>query len=1129
MSRTYTSTPDGFPAATTLIKFGRAFLLAILAVFIARLPALAASEATAVGYYRFPSLHGEVVVFTAEGDLWKASIKGGAAQRLTTHAGLEQLASISHDGKWLAFTAQYEGPLEVYVMPLSGGLPKRLTYEGETALVRGWTPDGRVMYSTLHQATLPHRIVNTIHPATGEATRIPLAQADEIVVSPDGSTIFFTRFAPQSSQAKRYSGGTAQSIWRYAPGDAEAKPLTGNYNGTSRWPMLSSNRIVFASDRDGTMNLWSMRMDGTDLRQHTRHTDFGVKNPSSHQGRVVYQNGADLWICDLSSDRTSKLSLSIASDFDQMREKWVRKPLDFLTESSLSPDGDRVALTVRGQVFVAPVGQGRLVELTRRSGVRYRQASFMPDGKNVLLLSDESGEVEFWKTAANGLASASQLTRDANTLRMRGIVSPDGKWLAYSERDQELWMMPLEGGEKRLIRRSQSVSFDSPDWAWSPDSRWLAFVDAPSRSGQSSVYLHEAASGKTLTATSVRVHSFSPAWSPDGKWLYFLSDRALQTVVPAPWGLYQPEPQFTKPTKIYMLALGAEQRSPFQPRDELAGRAQNDETGKNGKDSGDKDPMGMPSDGPKAKSSGASAAKTPVTVKLQEEGLQERLWEVPVPAGSYSGLEVADKCLFVTDRDGAKRRLAAIEIKTRDVELTTVLADVGNWSLSADRKKLLVRKGDELYVIDAAAKAPDKLEKSKVDLSSLKFSYQPRESWRQMFTDAWRLHRDYFYDKGMHGVDWRANLQKHLPLVERVTDRYELADALGYMMSELSALHTAVLPGEVRTGEDNVPVASLGAAFEPNAEPAGLRIAKIFGGDPDFLEQRAPIALPGINLRTGDILLAVNGKPVATGAELGAALRLQAGKQVHLRVQPVAGGAPIERIVKPLTAEEAASLRYASWEYERRLRVENAGSGNIGYVHLRAMGQNDMNQFAREFYPVHDRPGLVLDLRHNRGGNIDSWIISRLSRRAWMWWAPRDGDLYPNLQYAFRGHIAVLVDSGTASDGETLANGLRRLGLARLFGTRTWGGGVWLRSINTLVDKGIVTAAEFGTFIDGEGWTVEGTGLTPDEFVDNLPAATFSGKDAQLEAAIAWLKSQLAKDPRPQPKSPPPYPTPAKR
>jgi tricorn protease len=1097
-----------------------AFAAAILALAVAR------AESSA-GYYRFPALHGDTIVFTAEGDLWRVGSAGGAAQRLTSHPGFESLPAISPDGQWIAFSAQYEGPTEVYVMPLGGGPPKRLTYEGEAALVRGWTPDGKVLYATRHYSTLPENQLIAIEPKTGARTFLPLGQADEGVYDDAGRTLFFTRYAFQGSHAKRYAGGTAQNLWRLDPGAKEALPLHPEYKGTSHWPMWWQGRIYFASERDGTSNLWSSRPDGTDLQRHTTHADFGVKRPTQHGGRIVYQNGADLWLYDIASGKTGKVAITLASDFDQLRETWVTKPSDYVTHFNLSPDGDRLALVARGQVFVAPTGQGRLVEVTRRSGVRYRSASFLPDGKSLLVLSDESGEVEFWKLPANGVGRGEQLTDDGHTLRVFGQASPDGKWIVHTRKDQDLLVTHVETRKTTRIAHSNFQDFGGPSLDWSPDSRWLAYT-LTAESGNPQIFLYHLESGQSTPVTSDRVISSTPAFNPDGRWLYFLSDRSFNTLVGAPWGPRQPEPFLDKPTKIYALALSAEKRSPFQPDDELADaekKARSEkEAGPEKKNDEAKPDEAKTADADKKSGKAKSEAEKKPEPKIVLDGIAARLWEVPAPAGNYTSLAVTDKILFATDREAGSQtvRLVAVEIKNKDIEVVTVISGINSFRLSADDRKLLVQQREDYYVIDAAARSAGDLAKAKVNLGTLKFPYSPRESWRQMFVDAWRLHRDYFYDKAMHGVNWKANLDKHLPLAERVTDRSELNDLLNYLVSELSALHTDANGGDVRKAEPEIAVASLGARWARDEAAGGYRLEKIYRSDPDYPEKLGPLLKPGLGLKAGDVVLEINGTPTLSVPDAAALLRNQAGRQVLLKIQPAEGGETLTRIVTPITAAESAGLRYDDWEYSRRLEVDRKSAGQIGYVHLRAMGAANYAEWVRNYHAAANKGGLILDLRHNRGGNIDSWLLSRLTRPAWMWWSTRDGHPAPNMQNPFRGHLVVLIDAWTASDGETMANGVRHLGLGQLLGTRSWGGGIWLTGSNSLVDRGLARAAEFGSFIPGEGWVVEGEGVTPDIIVDNLPVATFHGEDAQLDAAIKHLQELIAQNPKHLLPTPPP-------
>ncbi|HEY6223042.1 MAG TPA: hypothetical protein VIW26_04615, partial [Gemmatimonadales bacterium] len=413
----------------------RTFLPALVALVVSQgTAATSRPEPATLGYYRSPAVHGATIVFTAEGDLWTVPLEGGVARRLTSHLGEESHAAISPDGSTIAFSASYEGPTEVYTMPLGGGLPTRRTWEGAPALVVGWTPEGRILYTTPGSSTLPSWQLATIDPRGGRRELLPLAEASDGTFDPTGRTLYFTRYAFQGSHTKRYQGGTAQNIWQYVTGAAEAIPLTADYAGTSRAPMWWEHRIYFASDRDGSLNLWSMDEAGHDLKQLTHHRGWDVLSPALADGHIVYQLGADLHRYDIASAADTTLDIRLATDFDQRRVRWVTNPMDYLTTAHLSTDGSRVALTARGQVFVAPTGQagGRFVDVTQASGaqVRYRQARFAPDGKTVLALSDRSGETEWWRLPANGVGDPEQLTRDARVLRWDGVPSPDGQWLA---------------------------------------------------------------------------------------------------------------------------------------------------------------------------------------------------------------------------------------------------------------------------------------------------------------------------------------------------------------------------------------------------------------------------------------------------------------------------------------------------------------------------------------------------------------------------------------------------------------------------------------------------------------------------------------------------------------------------
>ncbi len=1085
-----------------LAAAARYALTAVLAVAVVtstlHTQATRSSTAGVQGFYRQPTLRVDRIVFAAEGDLWTVGLAGGLAQRLTTHPAAESNPVISPDGHTLAFTARYEGPAEVYTMPVSGGVPVRRTWEPENSIATAWSPGGQLVYTTTHYSGIPKLQMVQLDLATHTRTLVPLAGASEGVWDASGRTVYFARPGFHNNVTKHYTGGTARQIWKYTTGATEAAPLATGYTGESFAPMLWNGRVYFVSDRsdardtapkNGTMNIWSMDTLGRDLRQHTKHTGFDVRGPSLDNGRIVYQQGADLWLTDLASGQTRMLAVTLASDLDQLRERWVTDPMASLTGAHLSPDGDRLVLTSRGRVFVAPVKQGRLVRTSRKDSVRYRDAVFAGTS-SVLAFGDESGEFEVTRLPANGVGRDSALTRNGTVLRFGLTTSPDGKRAAWTDNDNNLWVLSPGVAPRKVNALQEGAS----DLAWSPDSRWLAYAET-AKNTYNQVKLFDADSGRTITVTSDRVNSTNPAWDAKGEFLYFLSDRNLRTVVTAPWGARAPEPYFDRPIEIYQLSLRAGLRSPFLPSDELASRTP-------------------------ARADSAASGVHPV--RVDASGIMERIRRVPVPAGNYRALVANSEGLFwIGDGSGADTTSNAMGVRyTNDKPQPVVLAEgVRSIELSANGRKLMLRRGNAFHVVDARVARIAELAESRVDLSGWTFPLDVRADWKQLFTDAWRMERDYFYDPGLHGLDYKASLAKYLPLVDRITTREELNDLIGWLVGDLSALHTSVGGGDTRRGSDNVGVASLGARLDRDVAAGGYRIARIYQHDPDYPDTRSPLADPDLDVRAGDLITAVNGVALRDVPDIGVPLRNQSGRQVLLTVQR--GTSSRDLIVVPIGNE--ATLRYTDWEVTRRQQVETAGKGAIGYVHLRAMGEADIEQWFREYYPVFDRQGLIIDARQNRGGNIDPWVLDKLMRKAWMYWKSRAGEPYWNMQYAFRGHMVVLVDQETASDGEAFAEGFRRLGLGQVIGARTWGGEIWLSGVNVLSDGGVARAPMMGVYGPEGKWLIEQHGVVPDIEVDNLPRATFLGKDAQLEAAIATLQQKIEKDPRLVP-PPPPFP-----
>ncbi|HUG17551.1 MAG TPA: hypothetical protein VMM56_01140, partial [Planctomycetaceae bacterium] len=577
-----------------------------------------------LGYFRFPSLHGDLVTFTAEGDLWSVPVAGGKATRLTTHHALEYRKAISPDGTKIAFNAAYEGETEVWLMPIDGGLPQRLTFEGHYMQVQGWTPDGKVLCSTGRYSGPTRNLqLVEIDPDSFSQELLPLHQASEGVWNDDKSTLFFTRFNRQSSYTKRYKGGTAQNLWKWSPGAEEAVLLTADYPGTSRYPMWSNGRVYFVSDRDGTMNIWSMNPEGGELNQQTEHEGFDVHEPSLHDGRIVYQLGADLHLYDIATDTDRIIEIELVSDFEQTREKWITDPTSQIHDVAISPNGDRIALVSRGRMFVTPVKEGRIQEVSRRKGVRYRDVAFAKDGKSLLALSDESGEYEFWEFDLEEIDKRNQITHDGEVLRNGAVISPDGKRFLWQDKNLKLWVYDFGSRETSLIASSRNGSFSGLDW--SPDSKWIAYsVNADNDFAQ--IWLYDVENHARHVLTSDRIDAHDPAWSADGNRLFFIVDQNLSSEVSSPWGMRQPEPFFDNVSLIYELPLKTGLRSVFEEPNEATRRVN--------------PPIGQ------------------FLSSLVEKGqpfnlrnLALRMKKAPVPPGNYSSLKATAQNLFFTHRE----------------------------------------------------------------------------------------------------------------------------------------------------------------------------------------------------------------------------------------------------------------------------------------------------------------------------------------------------------------------------------------------------------------------------------------------------------------------------------------------
>ncbi len=1057
------------------------------------------------GYYRSPDIHGDTVVFTAEGDLWTSSLSQNQAKRLTSHVAEEKQASISNDGKWVAYAADYEGATEVYVISINGGVAKRVTFENSRVKVHHWTPDNHVLYSTNSRVgPTGNWTLRTVNPKTLSTQSIPLADAVEGVMAEDGKNLFFTQFGLQVStdNAKVYRGGALGELWRYKlDSNKEATKLTNNHIGSARQPMTYKDKLIFISDASGNDNLWQMDQDGKNFKQLTHYKEWPIRAARLDNGRVIYQLGADLYLFDLNSLKSQIIDISLTSDFPNLREHWVNNPLKYLTSARLTGKQDKITITARGRVAIAGTDQSRLIEVNTPQNSRTRQAILSPDGKWVYAFNDASGEMEIWKFAADGSNQSKQLTKDGYIFRWNISLSPDGKWIAHDDKNGDLWLLNTETLKNQKILTHGPGLDPYADTVWSKDSQLLAITRTHQNEERSRVILYSLKEDKHQVLTSDKYNSYSPAFDAENNWLYFLSERYFSPSPSSPWGDRNMGTAFDRRAQIFAYALNNKAEFPFQPVTELSKKT--------------------PSDDKKDKK---KAKKSDNKVNIDWKNIANRLWQVPVSSGNYSNLSVAENHIYVQDlvnEPDAKPELKVIKIKSSP-EIKSYSDGVETYQLSHDRSKLFVKKqggnNANMFIVSTGDSFPGDTTDMQVQATGWQLLISPKSEWQQIFHDAWLMHRDSLFDNKLRGVDWNKTKNRFQPLLDRLTDRHELNDIFKQMMGELNTLHSQVRGGDLPKAENSANAATLGATF--NQTKKGVEIEHIYQYDPELPSQASPLLQPGVDAAIGDRIIAVNNIKTFSVRDLNRQLRNQAGKQVLLELKR--GSKTVKTIVTPATTSQEYQYRYNDWVSNNRKKVSKA-SNDIGYLHIHAMGPNDIAEFAREFYANYDKPGLIIDVRRNRGGNIDSWILEKLLRKAWMFWKSPIGKGYSNMQQTFRGKLVVLADQFTYSDGETFTAGIKALNLAPVIGKQTAGAGVWLRDMNTTSDFGIARVAEFPQYaLDGR-WVVEGSGVKPTIEVDNLPHATFKGNDAQLNKAIEYLKQKMKNDPM-QPLENKPFP-----
>lgn len=1069
----------------------------IAAAALVSVSVFGAASAQDRGYYQSPALHDDTLIFASEGDLWRAPVSGGTAVRLTTHPEVESTPMISPDGNWIAFMASYDGPQEVYVMSITGGTPKRVTYEGGGVSVRGWMDDNRVLYRTTNIAGRIPRILRTVDQTTLEVADIPFDNADLATLDSGENTLFFTRYGLSmfSDNAVQYRGGRMAQLWRAdLDEDQEAVRLAADFGAPIRHPMYANDRVYFVSDKSGVDNIWSLARDGSDARQHTQRTEWQLRTPYLHNGVIVFQSGADLFRYDLAAETTEQINLFLMSDGDYGRERWIDDPLAYLENASMSPDGEAVAITARGRVASAYTGQRRRIDHQIPMEARARSAVYSHDGKSIFVILDQDQGNEIWRYPANGQGDPEQLTAGTDAYIWSLYPSPHDDTLLFMDKQARLFKFTPGTRGAQQIDVTES-SFDQPfgDFAWSSGGRYIAYTYYDVRNMRR-VAIHDTQSGEKLVASTGKFESFAPAFSADGAWLYFISNRNFNATPGSPWGDRNMGPAFQSRGQIFGLQLDPEAAFPFDPPSELT-------DAKDEEDTSDEDEEAEDDEGEK---------------DIAVDGLTSRLFQVPVGSGDFGALVAAKKHLYVAsyDDDDSLQRVA---FGWQDPSLSDYASDVSRIQLSADLSKLFVqtgnRNGARFVIVPADKDFPKDKSDVTVRLSDWTLRIDPKTEWRQLVLDAWRLHRDFAYDPNLRGVDWEAVGARYIPLRDRIGHRSEINDLLRQMAAELGILHSQVRGGDAPEDTESGVPSFLGATYQ--AVSQGLQIETIYRGEADRPSTLGPLQQPGVDVRVGDIIRAVDGREISSQAELASALMMKAGEEVLLEL--IRGRETVFEIVEPRSRWSTLPLHYLHWVERNRARVAEASDNQIGYLHLRSMTSSDAASFARDFYEHFDKDGLIIDVRGNSGGNIDSVLLSALMREAWAFWRhPSHGNAYTNMQQTFRGHLAVLINEGTYSDGETFAAGVKVLDLGPTIGTQTAGAGIWLSDRNPLSDRGQARIAEYAQYGADGRWLIEGLGVAPDIEVVNPPRATYDGEDAQLAYALSYLADKIEAEPIPE-------------
>lgn len=1059
------------------------------------------ATANAKSFLTKPDIHGNEVVFTAEGDLWLYNLKTDASARLTNDPGVENNAKFSPDGKWIAFNAMYSGKLDIYIMPAEGGIPKRLTYDPSNPSVMGWTPDGKnIIFRSQAYSLLPK--LYEVPAAGGPPTVLPVPQGMFAAMSPNGYDLAYVPDSNEWMNWFRYEAGEADSIWVTDIRNQTFTELT-HTKSVETQPCWVGKNIYFVSERTGVRNLWKLDPATQAVKQITFSTSLPVRYPSTDGHRVVYQIGTQLGMYDTETEETTTLNITLNSD--RIHAQPVDEALAGAMESSaIGPTGTRVAIIARGQLVTVPQKTGAIHNLNVDSAQRSRNAAWSPDGKQVAFISDQTGEEQLYVVDAKGESAPKQVTKTLTGEHFRPVWSPDGKYIVLGDRTMQIQLVNVKSGEVTLVDQAdRGGSYDNPnqDYTFSPDSKWIAY----SKEGfgwNTGVYLYNIADQSKTEVTDPEISSGSPSFSPDGKFLYLIQQRAINYGQSA----YNNKLMFTDPATVTGISLTTSEPTPFVQKDQEEGASADSSEG-----------------APKEKKPADKADKADKdATKIDLTNIMARTFAVPIPSGNYSQLVAINGKIILANASPAPI-LQAYDLKAKSLQtLAEGTEPLGNaddpqvFQVSTDQKLALVKIGGGLREISLESGAP-----TPIPLQGFLVHINREKQWQETFNEAWRIARDFYIDPGMGGVNWNAvhdKYEKELPMVGDPTD---LTRLIGDMLSELSTGH-CYIGGPNPYAKAPQVIGNLGARIVFDKKAGAYQIQHILQSGLWNVEDASPLSRPGLNLKDGDYIIAINGVKLTDEESYRKQLLGTAGKVTSLTVSSSPTLTPTRDIeVVPIPSE--SKLVYQDWVQSRKEYVQKASHGQIAYVHVSDMEANGAKDFAQMYYANTEMPGIIVDVRYNGGGFISYNLLQDLATKTIGFFKPRYGPSWRRESWGPLGKVVGITNEWAFSDGELFSEYFKRLKIGPLVGHRTGGGEIGSGAGYPLANGSSIYVPNYGAWVPSGQWVIEGRGVEPDYPVDQDPRLVLEGQDPQLDKAIQLILDDLKKNPFKIP-TPPKFP-----